>query len=284
MNTKEVISGKHLTGERALFTVRDMEIRDCIFSDGESPLKESRDITLVDCDFRWRYPLWYCENVHLTGGHWTVDVRAGVWYTNHVTMEDCHMECPKGIRHCKDVTLRRVTLNGGQETLWDCRDVTLEDVTAEGAYFAKNCEGMVIRGLKLDGPYSFDGAKNVEIYHSRLVSKDAFWNAENVTVYDSYIKGEYIGWNAKNLTLVNCVVESLQGFCYIENLVMKNCRTENTTLAFEYSTVDLDIRGTVDSILNPKAGVIRVGAIGDLTMEETRIDPKRTEIILTGEE
>ncbi len=284
MKEKTIISRQHLKGERALFTVQDMEIRDCIFSDGESPLKESRDITLVNCDFRWRYPLWYCERVHVTGGEWNEDVRAGVWYTNDIVIEDCLLACPKGIRRCRGVTLRRVNIPAAQETIWDCRDVVLEDVTAVGAYFAMNCNGMVIRNLTLDGPYSFDGAKNVEIRNSRLISKDAFWNSENVTVYDSYIKGEYLGWNAKNLTLVNCVVESLQGFCYIDNLVMKNCRTENTTLAFEYSTVDLDIRGTVDSIINPTAGIIRVGGIGELTMDPSHIDPARTTILYTNAE
>ncbi len=280
---KELIEGQHFTGERALFTVSDKEIRNCTFSDGESPLKESRRITLVDCNFLWRYPLWYCEDVYVTGGVWNVDVRAGVWYSNRVVLENCLLECPKGIRHCEDVTLRHVRIPAAQETIWDCRNITLEDVTAAGSYFAKNCENMVIRNLQLDGPYSFDGAKNIEIHDSRLISKDAFWNAENVIVYDSYIKGEYIGWNSKNLTFINCTVESLQGFCYIENLVMQNCRTENTTLAFEYSTVDLDIRGHVDSILNPRAGIIRVGSIGELTVEPERVVPSDTRIILTGE-
>lgn len=87
-----------------------------------------------------------------------------------------------------------------------------------------------------------------------MLSKDAFWNSENVTVYDSFISGEYLGWNAKNLTLINCTIESLQGMCYIENLVMKNCRLIHTALAFEYSTVDAQIQGKIDSVLNPSGG------------------------------
>lgn len=124
----------------------------------------------------------------------------------------------------------------------------------------------------------------MEIHDSRLLSKDAFWNSENVTVYDSFISGEYLGWNAKNLTLVNCTIESLQGMCYIENLVMKNCRLLNTTLAFEYSTVDAEIIGKVDSVLNPTGGVIRADEIGDLTIEADKVDPSKTKIICKQKE
>ena len=137
---------------------------------------------------------------------------------------------------------------------------------------------MRIRDLTLDGNYSFDGAEDVEIRNSRLLSKDAFWNGSNVTVYDSFISGEYLGWNAKNLTLINCTVESLQGLCYIDNLVMKNCKLLNTTLAFEYSTVDAEINGKIDSVLNPSGGTITADEIGELFLQRDRIDPSRTVI------
>ena len=96
----------------------------------------------------------------------------------------------------------------------------------------------------------------MEIHNARMLSKDAFWNTDHVTVYDSFISGEYLGWNAKNLTLVNCTIESLQGMCYIDNLVMKNCKLINTTLAFEFSTVDAEITNNIDSVMNPSGGTI----------------------------
>ena len=102
-------------------------------------------------------------------------------------------------------------------------------------------------------------------------------------VYDSFISGEYLGWNAKNLTLVNCTIESLQGFCYIDNLVMKNCKLINTTLAFEYSTVDADISSHIDSVLNPTSGTIRAESIGELILQKDKIDPTQTTIICKGE-
>ena len=120
----------------------------------------------------------------------------------------------------------------------------------------------------------------MEIRNSNLLSKDAFWNTENVAVYDSFISGEYLGWNAKNLTLVNCTIESLQGMCYIDNLVMKNCKLINTTLAFEYSTVDADICSKIDSVMNPTSGIIKAQHIDNLIIEKDKVDPSKTKIIV----
>jgi hypothetical protein len=145
-----------------------------------------------------------------------------------------------------------------------------------------NSSNIKVDDFTLYGNYSFDGAKNVEIRNSRLLSKDSFWNAENVTVYDSFISGEYLGWNSKNLTFVNCTIESLQGMCYIENLVMKNCKLLNTTLAFEYSSVEAEITGKIDSVLNPSSGTITADEIGELILEKDKIDPEKTRIVCRG--
>ena len=87
----------------------------------------------------------------------------------------------------------------------------------------------------------------------------------------------------ENLTLINCTIESLQGMCYIDNLVMKNCKLLNTTLAFEYSTVNADITGRIDSVMNPSGGVIRADHIDELIVEKDKVDPAKTKIICRRE-
>ena len=282
MKEKHEINAEFLTGERALFGAHDMRISDTTFADGESPLKESENIELYGSMFKWKYPLWYSKNIYAKDCIWVDMARAGVWYTDDVTVEDCSIEAPKNFRRCKNVRLKGVSLPNAAETLWHCDDVALENVVAKGDYFAMNSENMQINGLTLYGNYSFDSARNVEIRNSRLLSKDAFWNSENVTVYDSFISGEYLGWNAKKLTLIGCTIESLQGLCYIDNLVMKKCKLLNTTLAFEYSSVDAEIVGKVDSVLNPSSGIIRADEIGELTIMPDRVDPEKTKIFCSG--
>ena len=71
--------------------------------------------------------------------------------------------------------------------------------------------------------------------------------------------------------------------CYIDHLVMKNCKLLNTTLAFEYSTVDAEITGKIDSVMNPSSGVIRADSIDELIVEKDKVDPSKTKIIYRRE-
>lgn len=278
------IHQEFLTGERALFQGKDLKIYDTIFDDGESPLKESRNIELYGSMFKWKYPLWYSRNIRVEQSTWFEMARAGVWYTDHIAVSDSAIEAPKNFRRCHDVALHRVSLPNAAETLWHCEGVQLDHVTAKGDYFAMNSRNMTVDNLTLYGNYSFDGVENVTITNSKLLSKDAFWNSDHVTVRDSFISGEYLGWNAKNLTLINCTIESLQGLCYVDNLVMKHCRLLNTTLAFEYSTVDATIDSRIQSVLNPTAGCITAQAIDELIIEPDKVDPSKTTIVCTADQ
>lgn len=278
MKEQEILGGR-FTGERALFHVKDLSIKDAIFDDGESPLKESQNIELLGCMFKWKYPLWYCKHIVAKECKWFDMARAGVWYTDDLYVENAMIQAPKNFRRCKDIVLKNVDFFHAEETLWNCNNVKLMNVTAKGDYFAMNSNDMYISDFKLDGNYSFDGCRNVELHNATLLSKDAFWNSENITVYDSFISGEYLGWNAKNLTLINCTIESLQGMCYIDNLVMKNCKLLNTTLAFEYSTVEAEIASGIESVINPTSGTIKAEYIKELIMEKDKVDVSKTNII-----
>lgn len=281
---KKKIQQEYLTGERSLFQAHDIEIYDTVFGEGESPLKESHDVALYNSMFKWKYPLWYTKNITATDCTWFEMARAGVWYTDNVTVKNAVIEAPKNFRRCRDLTLEKVDLPNAEETLWHCDHVQMKQVTAKGDYFAMNCSHMDIEDFQLVGNYSFDGGKDIVIRNSKLLSKDAFWNSENITVYDSFISGEYLGWNGKNLTLINCTIESLQGMCYIDNLVMKNCKLINTTLAFEYATVDVQINGKIDSVMNPSGGTIQADYIDELILEKDKIDPSKTTIVINQSE
>lgn len=278
----KLVKQQFLTGERALFQSKDLQISYSTFADGESPLKESQNIKIDHSMFKWKYPLWYCKNIVVDDSTLFEMARSGIWYTENIAITNTIIEAPKTFRRAKGITLENVTMPNAVETLWNCDEISLKNVTAKGDYFGMNSTNIKIDGFQLVGNYSFDGGKNIEIHNAKMLSKDALWNCENVTVYDSFISGEYLGWNSKNLTFVNCTIESLQGMCYIDNLVMKNCRLLNTTLAFEYSTVDVQINSTIDSVMNPISGIIQADGIGELIMDKTKIDPEKTRII-TGE-
>ena len=276
----KIIKDQRFPDERALFRANDTIIYGCEFDIGESPLKHSRNIEAHDCRFIWRYPVWYSEHVDMRNCTLGEGARAGMWYTNDITVRDSTVAAPKCFRRCNDVLLENVDFPDGPETLWYCNNVRMKNIRAAGDYFGMNCSDMEIDDLDLKGHYHFDGVRNVVIRNSHLITKDTFWNSENVTVENSFISGEYIGWNSKHLTFVNCTIESLQGLCYIEDLVIRDCRFLNTTLAFEFSTVDASIIGGIDSVKNPSGGIIRAESIGELILEEDEVDVSKTKIIL----
>ena len=276
----EIVSNKVLEGERAAFWAKDTRFEGCTFRNGESPLKESRGVEVHECVFDWKYPMWYSHGVKVDRSTLNETARSGIWYTHDIEIVDSLIEAPKTFRRAGNVTLKRVKMPNAKETFWNCDGVRLEDVEAAGDYFGFGSHHIEVHNLHLDGNYCFDGASDVKVYDSVLNSKDSFWNCQNVEVYDSVIVGEYIGWNTRNMTLVNCTIESLQGLCYIQHLKLVNCHLKGTSLSFEYCE-DIDAQvDEVDSVFNPSSGVIKARRIGELTMDPTKIDPAKTQIIV----
>ena len=278
---KSFINGTY-TGERALFNTSDALISNSVFKDGESPLKESKDLKVVNCSFEWKYPLWYCTNVIVDSCTLLETARSGIWYTKNITMNNCDISAPKTFRRSEHITLVNCNIPHAQETFWGCKDINLTSVTANGDYFGMNADGVKIDHLTLKGNYCFDGGKNIVIRNSLLESKDSFWNSENITVYDSTIIGEYLGWNSKNVTFVNCTIESHQGLCYIKNIKLVNCKLVNTDLCFEFcEDIDAEIINVVDSIKNPTSGTIKVKGVKELILEDKFVDASKVKIIIS---
>ena len=280
MNKKKYIGGSY-TGERALFMLKDAYLEDVTFYDGESPLKESANLEIVKCSFKWKYPIWYANNILVKDSCLDIMARSGIWYTNHITMNDCLIDAPKTFRRGSFISLNSCTLNNAAETFWSCKNITLNNVTAKGDYFMMNIDTAEIDNLNLDGNYFLDGAKNVVVKNSILNSKDSFWNTENVTAINCKIVGEYLGWNSKNLTFINCEISSLQGLCYIKGLKLVNCKLTDTSLSFEYcEDIDAEVIDEVVSIKNPTSGVIKVKGVKELIIDENSRDfDKKVKII-----
>ena len=293
----ETISNLTYEDERSLFGSTDLTIENCTFAKGESPLKECKDLRITQSSFQYKYPLWYSTNVEVTDSFFAAMSRAGIWYTDHVTMKGCTFDAPKCFRRGRDILLENVHLKDAAETLWNCEDVTLNAVRAKGSHFAMNsrnlqltdceiegdyflmgCSDITVKGLVLNGNYCFDSCRNVIIEDSFLNSKDCIWNCENVTIKNTTIRGEYLAWNSGNVTLIDCTIESLQGLCYIKGLTLENCRLKGTSLAFEYSEVTAVITDSVESVINPKCGHIVVPRIDKLIMDPNEVNVNATVI------
>ena len=261
----------HYTGERALFRVSDASIERCLFDDGESPLKESRNLRITHSSFGWKYPLWYGKGHQVSGCLFQESARSGIWYTENSSFTGCDFVAPKLFRRCRGIAIAESKFENAAETLWSCQNVSLKSVRLKGDYVLKDCEDVSLENVVIDGNYALDGAKNVRIKHCILNTKDAFWNCENVVIEDSIINGEYFAWNSRNVTLIACRVASNQGFCYMENVKLVRCALQGTDLCFEYcSGIDADIVDDIISVKNPTSGIIRARAIGEVILDENR--------------
>ena len=257
-------------GERPLFASHHLHLQNVTIHAGESALKECSDITAEHCRFEGKYPFWHVRGFTISDCLFTEGARAALWYSQQLRMSDTLVEAPKMFREMDDLHLERVRLPNAAETLWFCRGIELRDVdVSNGDYIFLHSSNIRIDRYRQLGNYSFQYCRDVEIRNAEIHSKDAFWNSENVTVYDSLLDGEYLGWHSRNLRLVNCRIAGTQPLCYAENLIMENCTmSEDCDLAFEYSTLQADIRSRVTSVKNPADGSIRAESIGELILDE----------------
>lgn len=270
----------HYTGERALFRKRDCLVKDSLFDDGESPLKEGRNLIVDHVVFGWKYPLWYGKGHQVRNCTFLEMARSGIWYTEDSLFEDCDIIAPKEFRQCRNLHLTNLVFHNAQETLWECKNIKMKNIRAKGDYFGMNSDDLEIMNLHLDGNYCFDGSKRVKIKDSILDSKDAFWNCEDILIENCTIKGEYFGWNSKNVKLVNCHIESHQGFCYMDHVTLIDCTIDNSDLIFEYCTdIDASIHSKLESVKNPVSGRIESEGIESLIQDDETIDTSKVEII-----
>jgi len=122
MTNVKIYRNTEFTGERALFGTKNAQITECVFKDGESPLKHGGELSIDNSRFCWKYPLWYCEGVAVKNTKWEDGARAGVWYSKNVAVSDCVIDAPKNFRRCDGVTLKNVTFTNSLETFWSCKN------------------------------------------------------------------------------------------------------------------------------------------------------------------
>jgi len=265
-----IIENKSFEGERPLYAISNVKLKNIKFHPGESALKECSNIQAINCEFMGKYPFWHNAHSYIEDSLFIEGGRAAIWYCEDIHMINTLVNAPKMFREIDGLYLKKVKLTDAAECIWYCRNIEIDDVEIiNGDYIFKNSENIKINNLDLHGNYGFQYNKNVEIRNSHIRSKDAFWNTENVTVFDSVIEGEYLGWHSKNLRLINCVISGTQPLCYADNLVMENCKMkEDADLAFEYSTLNVEINSFICSIKNPKGGEIYAKKIGNIIIDE----------------
>ncbi len=267
---REQITGKQFDEERALYNLTATDVSDCIFSgpaDGESALKEARDIRLTGCQFSLRYPLWHVRGFQLSGCSMDEKARAAIWYATDGSIERSTLGGIKALRECQNIRMTGCQVES-PEFGWKCRNVALENTSVTAEYLFLDSRDVTLENVQMKGKYSFQYMENLTIRNSYLDTKDAFWHSKHITVENSTVKGEYLAWFSEDLKLINCHIIGTQPLCYCKDLKLINCTMEGTDLSFEYSDVEADIQGHILSVKNPRSGHIFADSVGDVIMSD----------------
>ena len=267
---KHEIIGKQFDQERSLYHLTDTEVLDCVFAgpaDGESALKEARNVKLENCTFSLRYPLWHVDTFLLHDSKMDALTRAPIWYSKNGVISDSDIHGIKAVRECENIQVKDCSITS-EEFGWKSRGITVTDSTLNAQYLFLDSRDVLLDKVEMHGKYSFQYMENLTIRNSVLDTKDAFWHSKNVTVENCLVKGEYLGWFSEGLTLINCKIMGTQPLCYCKNLTLENCIMAETDLAFEYSDVNATITGHVDSIKNPRSGEIVVDSVGEIILAD----------------
>ena len=259
-----------LDEERALYGLKGAEILSCQFdgpADGESALKECRDIVTKECFFNLRYPFWHVTGAKIENCTTTENCRAAMWYDRDLQIISSKLDGIKALRECDECSITASQIVS-KEFGWMCRTISIRDTVLESEYPFLSCQKLQIENLTMKGKYSFQYTTDSVIRNSNLDTKDDFWHSKNITFVDSVIKGEYLAWYCENLHLIRCTIIGTQPLCYCKGLVLEDCKMVDCDLSFENSEVQATICGHLDSVKNPACGSITADSIGEIIQDE----------------
>ncbi len=256
--------------ERALYNADGVILKNCAFdgpADGESALKESRNIEADGCFMNLRYPFWHDDKLVIKNSEMTELCRAALWYSKNIRIENTKMHGIKALRECSGVFIDGCSIIS-PEFGWSTENAELINSSAESEYFMMRAKDLQFDNVKFKGKYSFQYVENGLIENCDFDTKDAFWHTKNVTVKNTVLKGEYLAWYSENLTLDHCKIIGTQPLCYCKGLKLIDCEMVQTDLSFEKSEVEATIISSVDSIKNPLKGHIYVPEVGEIIMDD----------------
>ncbi len=274
------IQNERFGEERALYGLSNTRVANCRFEgpeDGESALKEAQNIELKNCFMDLRYPLWHDDKVVLDEVTMTDKCRAALWYTTNAEINNSHLLGIKALRECESISIKNTEIVS-PEFGWRSRNIKADHIQIQSEYLFFEAKNLKLNQMQFKGKYSFQYVEDMVIDNSTLDTKDAFWHSKNVTVKNSIVKGEYLAWYSENLTLINCMIIGTQPLCYCKNLKLIDCEMEATDLSFEYSSVEATIRGSIDSVKNPKSGFIEADEIKEVIITEDTKYPAKAKI------
>ena len=270
MKPKKLYINERFGEERALYAANGVELKKCAFDgieDGESALKEAKNIKCHEIFFNLRYPLWHDENVLLENCEMTELCRAALWYSSNICINSSKLHGIKALRECQNIKIRDCDVQS-VEFGWFSKSIDIDNTAFAGEYFMLQAKNLNMKDSSLKGKYSFQYIEDSTFENCNLDTKDAFWHAKNIVVKNSVVKGEYLAWYSENITFENCTIIGTQPLCYCKGLKLINCTMIDCDLSFERSEVEATVLGSITSIKNVYSGFVHAESIGEIIIDD----------------
>lgn len=268
----KIYENKSFGEERALYGADGLLLVGCSFDgeeDGESALKEGKNIVCDGVFFNLRYPLWHDTDVRIVNSEMTELCRAALWYSDNIDIRGSKLHGIKALRECRDIRITDCDVKS-VEFGWFSHNIDIENSSFGGEYFMLRATGLNMKNSSLVGKYSFQYIENSVFENCNFDTKDAFWHAKNIVVRNSVVKGEYLAWYSENITFENCTIIGTQPLCYCKGLKLINCKMIDCDLSFERSEVEADVVGHITSVKNVYGGYVRAESIGEIICDDER--------------
>ena len=197
--------------ERALYGSDGIIVKNCRFegeADGESALKESRNVRVEGCYWSLRYPFWHDVDLEIGDTELTDKCRAALWYSENVKIKESKLHGIKALRECKNVRINNCSVDS-TEFGWFNDNGVMEDTVAKSEYFMMRSRDLSFKNVELNGKYSFQYIENSHFESCVFNTKDAFWHGKNIVVKNSVINGEYHLYKLQDIG--NSAILLLQG-------------------------------------------------------------------------
>ena len=262
--------------ERAFYGSKNVHFKNITIDgieQGESAFKECRNITLEETNIVLKYCVWHCHNITLYKTVIDVNSRASIWYCENIEIINCKLNGVKACRNCSNLTLKDCIINS-DDFGWKAEGVKIINCKISGVTPLLDSSNVTVDGAEFTAKYIFQYSDNIKMTNTTIDTKDCFWHAKNVYCKNVKFVGDYLAWYSENCVFENCEINSIQPLCYCKKLKLINCTMPNCNLAFEYSDVDADIKGHVDSIRNVLSGKIVVDSLGEYVQDEHVLDCK----------
>ena len=268
---EEAIIQNIQTGEyRAFYGSKNVQFRNIIIDgieQGEGAFVECCNINLEDTKIFLNYTLWHCHNLSIYKSLFDPKTRSSMWYCENIEIVNCKINTVKACRNCSNLSLKDSIINS-EDFGWKCEGINIINCKISGINSFLDSSNVIADEAGLNGKFMFQYSDNIKMLNTIVDSKDCFWHGKNIYCKNCQFVGEHLGWYSENCIFENCHIDSIRPFCYCKKLKLINCTMSKCPGSFEYSDVNADIKGHVDSIKNLLSGKVVVDSLGEYIHDE----------------